>query len=283
MNKKENREAIVIVLQAAKRIPNYLKRFGALNGAGLFFHLESSGKEDRTSRKHIRVPGIPEPVVLRSTIADRSAFWICMVAEQYSIDRFPIHAHRVYKKYNDLVRRGEKPLIIDAGANIGMAALWYALKFPQATIFAIEPEISNYEMLVENTRAFHDRVIPFHGGIWPQKTQLNIVNKDAGAQHFQLDASDDSVAGLDSVTVDEILQRSEADDILIAKIDIEGSQKALFSENTRWVERVSLIVLELDDWLFPWAGTSRPFFSCVSEYPFDYLLDGENVFAFQDV
>lgn len=206
-----------------------------------------------------------------------------MVAEQYSIDRFPIHAQRVYKKYDDLVRRGEKPLIIDAGANIGMAALWYALKFPRATIFAIEPEISNYELLVENTRAFNDRVIPFHGGIWPRKTNLQIVNKDAGAQHFQLDAGDDSVAGLDSVTVEEVLERSEADDILIAKIDIEGSQKALFSENTRWVERVNLIVIELDDWLFPWAGTSRPFFSCVSEYPFDYLLHGENVFAFQDV
>ena len=75
---------------------------------------------------------------------------------------------------------------------------------------------------------------------------------------------------------------ADADEVLIAKIDIEGGQDSLFQDNTGWVGRTHLIVVELDDDLFPWAGTSRPFFRCVSQYPFDYLLSGENIVCFRD-
>ena len=47
--------------------------------------------------------------------------------------------------------------------------------------------------------------------------------------------------------------------------------------------RTALITLELDDWLMPWQGTSRNFFSCLSRYPFDYLLGGESIFCFRDL
>ena len=69
---------------------------------------------------------------------------------------------------------------------------------------------------------------------------------------------------------------------LIVKIDIEGAQAQLFSANTEWVARTRLISLELDDWLMPWQGTSRSFFSCISRYPFDYLIHGESIFCFRD-
>ena len=32
----------------------------------------------------------------------------------------------------------------------------------------------------------------------------------------------------------------------------------------------------------PWRGSSRPFFQCVGQLPFDYLLRGENIFCFRD-
>jgi hypothetical protein len=66
------------------------------------------------------------------------------------------------------------------------------------------------------------------------------------------------------------------------KIDIEGAQGKLFKSNTEWVTNSHLITLELDDWLMPWQGTSRAFFSCLSKYPFDYLLGQESIFCFRD-
>ncbi len=41
-------------------------------------------------------------------------------------------------------------LIIDAGANVGFASLWFLQRFPNTEIIAIEPESSNCEMLKKN-------------------------------------------------------------------------------------------------------------------------------------
>jgi len=50
----------------------------------------------------------------------------------------------------------ERPVnvILDCGANIGLAAIYYIHKFPDAQIISIEPEESNCEMLEENTRLY---------------------------------------------------------------------------------------------------------------------------------
>jgi hypothetical protein len=69
---------------------------------------------------------------------------------------------------------------------------------------------------------------------------------------------------------------------LIVKIDIEGAQGPLFSDHVDWVADTGLVMLELDDWQLPWAGTSRSFFSAVSRWPFDYLIGEESIFCFRD-
>lgn len=272
------------IVYKLKKIPNYLSRFGFFWGIWLFFTIEKSVIRDSNEVESIKVPGFAEPINLRSTISDHSAFWICMVAEQYNVDRFPNHARRLHSTYEKMLRDGKKPLIIDAGANIGMSALWFTYKYPEAYIFAIEPDRDNYELLVKNTQGQGGKIIPFFGGIWPRDAKLSIDNRNAGAQHFQTSESQiDTQDTFNAITVDKILSQFDIESLFIAKIDIEGSQKELFEENTDWVKCTNLIVLELDDWLLPWAGTSRPFFSCVSKYPFDYLLDGENIFCFQDL
>lgn len=271
------------ILHRIKKIPNYIGCFGILDGIRLFFKIERPVDRKSDRQVTVRLPGFKEPVYLRSTIADHSAFWICLVAEQYSVRPFP-HRNRLSMIYERMVQEGRQPLIIDAGANIGMSALWYAKTYPKALIFAIEPNRENYELLVKNARAFEGQIIPFFGGIWPRDAGLFIENPEAGAQHYRTrEAPADTPESLKAITIETILSETASEDIFIAKIDIEGGQKALFEENTAWIGKTHLIVVELDDWQFPWAGTSRPFFSCISNYPFDYLLHGENIFCFQDI
>ena len=63
---------------------------------------------------------------------------------------------------------------------------------------------------------------------------------------------------------------------------IEGAQVQVFRSGTDWTQRTRLIALELDDWLMPWKGTSRPFFSALAPQPYDYLIGGEAIFCFRD-
>mgnify|MGYP000930999581 CR=1 FL=1 len=94
---------------------------------------------------------------------------------------------------------------------------------------------------------------------------------------------DEGPGAIPAYTIDDLCALGGTTDPLIVKLDIEGAQAQLFASNTDWVGRTALITLELDDWLMPWQGTSRNFFSCLSRYPFDYLLGGESIFCFRDL
>ncbi len=187
------------------------------------------------------------------------------------------------EKYHRLVKSGRKPLIIDCGGNIGLASLWFAAHYPQAQVVVIEPDSGNLELLKLNIAAFGDRITILPGAIWSRSASLKIVNPSAGYAAFRVSEVKDDTELANSIrgyTVKEIMEYTGGEYPFIVKLDIEGSQSELFRNNTEWVEKTALIILELDDWLFPWQGTSRSFFACVSNYPFEYLISGENIFCF---
>lgn len=265
-----------------RKLPNYLSKFGLTSGLRLFSAVESRKPGRGQNKLALSLPGYSATVYLRDTVADRSTFWQCLVQQQYQTKRFPQH-QRLVERYDELLRRGEVPLIIDCGGNIGLAAVWYAHQFPKARIVSIEPDEDNLEMLRLNTDSFRDRVTIVQGGVWNQQGALSILNPNSGSAAFRVEFSDKADhGGIPAYTIDDLCQRGGSSMPLVVKLDIEGAQDHLFESNTDWVGRATLITLELDDWLLPWQGTSRNFFSCISRYPFDYLLGGESIFCFRD-
>lgn len=180
------------------------------------------------------------------------------------------------------MQAGLRPLIIDCGGNIGLAAVWFAVQFPGALIYSIEPDIGNFTLLQTNCRHYAN-IVPVHGAIWNRPSQVTIENPSAGAGAFRVCESTDKTDShnVRAYTIDEIREQSGNTGILIVKIDIEGGEKNLFSSNTNWVSDTGLIVAELHDWLYPWAGTSKPFFACLSRQDASYVFRGENIFCFR--
>jgi FkbM family methyltransferase len=261
-------------------LPNYLRRFGLSQGLQLFLRIE---RELPTRSERVRryaAPGYP-PILLRDSVGDHAVFWQCLVQCHYDFFGFP-QCQRLLRAYEGAVDAGVWPLIIDAGANIGLATVWFAQRFPRARVLAVEPDAENFRLLKMNTAAFGDRVTPVHGGIWHERAQLSIMNPESGSAAFRVSTASGAPTGIAAYTVDDLCSMVGVDAPLIVKLDIEGSQASLFSANTGWVERTHLVCLELDDWLMPWEGSSRSFFSCLSRHAFDYLLHGEAIFCFRD-
>lgn len=264
------------------KAPNYVRRFGAFAGARLLLTVERPLPERSSDVRAYRVPGLPGAVHLRESVSDHAIFWQCLVRNQYDTRRFPQH-ERLMAAYREALSAGHQPVIIDCGANIGLASIWFAIQFPKARIYAVEPDPENLDLLRRNVAPFGDRVVALHGGVWDSSARLRIANPQSGSAAFQVEAaSTEDASTLRAYTIPEICALAGVDCALIVKIDIEGAQKQLFSSNADWAGKASLIALELDDWLLPWQGTSRPFFSCVSRYPFDYLISGETIFCFLD-
>ena len=264
------------------RLPNYIRAFGMAEGLTLCVQVERPLAVQSERLRRFSVSWAKGPIWLRDTMSDHATFWQCMVAQHYELGRFP-HTQRLLDEYRRLVGEGKRPLIIDGGGNIGLSAIWFAVKFPRAQILVLEPDEANFNVLTQNIAPYRDCVQPIRGGIWPRPDRLVIDNPASGAAAYRVrPAEQGDRTEARGFTISELLTSSNHTEALIVKLDIEGSQKVLFEENTDWVRHCHLIILELDDWQYPWHGTSRSFFKCISQYPFEYLISGEHIFCFRD-
>ena len=89
-------------------LPRFLRRFG-LAGLPMYAALRSRREVQ------IRVPGLRAPVRLRAGTSDRSIFITTFLDEE-----------------NRVEHPGTPRFIVDAGANVGLTALWFARRWPDA-------------------------------------------------------------------------------------------------------------------------------------------------------
>ena len=124
----------------------------------------------------------------------------------------------------------EDPVIVDAGAHIGMATLYYKMLFPESRIIAFEPVPYNFNILeknihenqLENVELFQAVVAPKSGtlriqepigeGAW--RSGAGIIPK--GWKGIQ----DNQEIKVEAIGIQEILH----DKIDIFKMDIEGME-----------------------------------------------------------
>jgi FkbM family methyltransferase len=179
---------------------------------------------------------------------------------------------------------GLSPLIVDAGANIGAASVFFALFHPGSQIVAIEPEAENFALLTRNgeglaidcrhaalaSTAGHVELIDPGLGPWAYRTSQPVAGPGLGQR-------------IETVTMDEIYAARAATHFpFIAKIDIEGAEAELFSRNLDWVAATPLIIIELHDWMMPKQGTARSFLKCVAAQDRDFVYFGENVLSLRN-
>lgn len=136
--------------------------------------------------------------------------------------------------------------IIDAGANIGVFSMMYTKKFPDAKIVAFEPEDSNYQMLLKNTHKFKN-IICVKAGIWCRDACLQVIPRATGKWGFyvkEITKNMEVGGGIKGMCLNTIMEQYEMDYIDILKMDIEGSELEVFSENTAWIDKTQVVIVE---------------------------------------
>jgi FkbM family methyltransferase len=177
-------------------------------------------------------------------------------------------------------RIGKKPLIIDAGANIGAAALQFLSFFPNARVVSIEPEAGNYALLARNTAGLD--VVCMHAAASARAGRVKVSDPGEGNWGFRTEASADGE--IPCVTINDIVRQNASTHFpFIAKIDIEGGEAELFSGSTEWVEQTPILIVELHDWLLPRRGVSQPFLKSIAPLDRDLIHIGEDVYSISNV
>lgn len=220
----------------------------------------------------------------KDSVGDNGVITQIFKQNDYSIEQW--HQGRcLIAHYQKLVNGGDRPLIVDAGANIGASALWFSLAYPEAFLFAIEPEENNFKLLELNT-ANVARKINFLGGIGSADGVATV--RDPGLSDWafrteRLGGDAASVGGtINMISPRSILSRAVKEDLtpFILKVDIEGAEADLFTPPTEWLHEFPLVVIELHDWMFPFSGSSRTFLAALAAGEFDLVHRGENIFCF---
>ena len=158
----------------------------------------------------------------------------------------------VHKEYNFEV--GSPPeIIVDAGANIGLASIYFANRFPDSTIIAIEPEQSNFELLEKNV-APYGNIHPLQAALWNRNEDIDLLDPGLGKWGFMTgsgDIADQLPASarhrVRGMTVDRIMRDFSLERIDILKIDIEGAEREVFSDTSSWIDKVDGIIVELHE------------------------------------
>jgi FkbM family methyltransferase len=253
--------------------------FGLRRGTSAYFFLKLPRLTRSAAGKAqpMRIPDVPHSLLLRRATTDWYVMEQIFIDKDFSLSRWPEHESAIRAAYELTLKRGQTPIVVDCGAHIGLAALWFAQSFPEARVFAVEPVSENFELLRRNVLS-HRNVTPIHAAIWDRETQVRLVNTHG--EPWAWVTQETETGGVQTVTVPDLLGREPNGVPLIVKIDIEGSEVQLFRSNVEWIERTPLIVIELHDWQGGWRGTGHAVFSRLSTHRRDYMQRGEHMFSF---
>jgi FkbM family methyltransferase len=138
-------------------------------------------------------------------------------------------------------------IIVDAGANAGMSAVYFALRYPGATIIAVEPETSNFVTLMKNAELF-PQIIPINAALWKHDGLVHI--QDGGLGHWAMRTIEGRVPtrqAIRATTIQALMQHLRIQQIDLLKIDVEGAECEILEEPSPWIGHVGVIWAELHD------------------------------------
>jgi FkbM family methyltransferase len=145
--------------------------------------------------------------------------------------------------------------IIDAGANVGFASLYFTKQFPSSKIVSIEPDPSNFSSLQSNIEInqLKSAVFPLKGGIWGKTSKLNLSNSFRDGREWSLNLEEASLNEngiIDAFSLDDIMKKFNFNKVDFLKIDIEGGEENLFeywSKDPSILNTVKFLALEIHD------------------------------------
>lgn len=226
----------------------------------------------------VRWPGFAAPFVIRPHQSDRFTF-----------------RHVVLGRGYELPYAVEPKVIVDAGANIGLASVWFANRYPNARILALEPDPENHRLLCANVAA-HPNVTPLLMALSDRDGPVVLRDPGLGPDAYRIDhpptrpghpaptgdvgtpvGTVDTAGTVEGLSLVSLLDRFGVAEVDVLKLDIEGSEVEVFASAQEWAPRVDVIAVELHDRFRP--GCSRAFYDAIDGRYGHEVFRGEDTFV----
>ena len=181
------------------------------------------------------------------------------------------------KMYHESLQSRNPLSIIDCGANIGGASIYFAREFPNAKIISIEPDPESYKILRKNCSGYNQitTLEAAVGSIDCYGTIDNTVHAPNGKRVLVSSSTTD----LKILSIKTIMEKHKIIGPFIVKIDIEGFERELFETNVEWIDQTDVIIIEPHDWLLPCEQPFQNFLKIISSKRRDFIIHKENIIS----
>ena len=200
--------------------------------------------------------------------------------EEYSLKKFP-HFDSLRDHAAGMKTKNVELLVIDLGANVGAAALFLRYEWPDTTVICVEPSRENCLAISRNTEGV-PRIEIKRAAIGPVSGELEVRDLGVGNNAFRTFGAGKIIERVEQLTVQSLVEEHSNADLFMVKIDIEGFESELFSENTSWIDKAKVIAIETHDWMLPGKGVSQNLINALAGRNRDLVFQGENLFSIRN-
>ena len=144
--------------------------------------------------------------------------------------------------------------IVDAGANVGYATIFFKKIFSRSACFPIEPDPGNYGLLLENIRLNNlENVFPVRAALWAYATRLITSRTFRDGKEWSInvvETDDDRVGTIQGITVNQVMEDHALPRIDVLKMDIEGAEAFIFSQDAhpeQFLSKVRFLAMEIHE------------------------------------
>lgn len=146
----------------------------------------------------------------------------------------------------DFFRAGERDVVVDIGAHIGLFSIWVANRYRDVRVFSLEPCNENFRCLVANINSLNTVSIVALQTAVSGEYGWGIMQESTGRsfdyQLCQVDSECDNA--VKTIPLDGIFDLVKSDHISFVKMDIEGAEFEAFSavgdDSLRRIDRLSI-------------------------------------------
>jgi FkbM family methyltransferase len=156
-------------------------------------------------------------------------------------DTFTFYEVFVKGVYDRLLPLGPTDVIMDLGANIGMASAYFDFCCPGVRIVAVEPESANSELWRLNVTS--PAAVLLEAAVSPHVGEATLAVSGPTSHHLVAHAEQNGCV-VRTVTPDWVASLSESPATLI-KCDIEGAESGVFSRSWDALGGVRMILMEV--------------------------------------
>jgi FkbM family methyltransferase len=150
--------------------------------------------------------------------------------------------------YENILPPMPSPNILDLGANVGIAALWFSRMYQDARIFCVEPDPHNFELLKKNISILVSvKAVRF--AVHNKCETLEMYSPECDSRPCALRTRPSKKGLAYGMPIDNLITLSQFKTIDLLKVDIEGAEDDLFlgEPELPWLKQVNHLVVEVHD------------------------------------